>query len=137
MSITSREKELVVQSFLKLSADIDRTAATFYQHLFDTLPDARPLFAGTDMQEQGRILMRMLDTLVEILPDQDVIAEHMTTLGKRHQGYGVQRTHFKSFGEALVWTVEVVLGENYTSEIGDAWRKAYQVLTDTATSTYD
>jgi len=137
MSITSEEKELVTQSFLKLSIDIDQTAATFYKHLFDTFPDSRPMFTNTNMREQGRILMRMLDTLVEILPNQDAISEHMSVLGKRHQGYGVEIGHYRSFGEALVWTVKHELGESYRPEIGAAWAKAFQLLADAAIATYD
>ena len=132
MSITSQEKELVVQSFLKLSIDIDRTAEIFYGRLFKTLPDARPLFESTDMREQGRILMRMLDSSVESLSNPDVLHEQMTVLGKRHVGYGVVPAHYKSFGEALLWTVEEVLGEDYKPEIGMAWAKAFQMLADIA-----
>jgi hemoglobin-like flavoprotein len=132
MPITSQEKELVVQSFLILSSDIDRTAEIFYGRLFKTLPDASPLFEGTDMREQGRILMRMLDSSVETLSHPDQLREKMTVLGKRHVGYGVEKAHYTSFGEALLWTVEEVLGDEYAPEIGVAWAKAFQMLADIA-----
>ena len=137
MSITSDEKELVLQSFLKLSINIDHTAEVFYQRLFETMPEAERLFAGTDMEEQGRILMRMLDSTVEMLSNPPLLREEMTKLGKRHMGYGVKANHYQPFGEALLWTVETVLDEDYTSEIGAAWAKAFQMLADGSRTAYE
>ena len=134
MPITDQEKELVVQSFLKLSIDIDLTAEVFYRRLFEILPEVRALFEGTNMQQQGRILMRMLDSSVEALNNADAIREKMTPLGRRHIRYGVQNAHYKPFGEALIWTIEEILGEDYTPDIGVAWAKVFQTLADSATS---
>jgi hemoglobin-like flavoprotein len=52
------------------------------------------------------------------------------TLGRRHVQYGVQETHYQTVGAALLWTLQVGLGEQFTPEVEAAWATAYTVLAD-------
>ena len=128
MSLTNEEKELVSQSFFKVSADVDQAAKVFYDRLFEISPDTYALFQDTDMQKQGRILMQMLDRVVESLYQRDPIEDEMKALGKRHIQYGVDVSQYQFFGEALLGMLEQILGRSFTPELQAAWKKAFQLM---------
>ena len=64
-----------------MSADI--AAKLFYDRLFETTPEVRPLFRG-DMAEQGRKLMQMLAVAVAGLRRFDELLPAVEDMGRRH-----------------------------------------------------
>lgn len=125
--MTPAQIALVQSSFEKI-APIGPVAATlFYDRLFRTLPEVRPLFKG-DMDEQGRKLMATLGTVVRSLDRLDTVLLAAKALAVRHVEYGVQAGHYAPVGAALVWTLEQGLGADFTPETAEAWRSAYAVL---------
>jgi nitric oxide dioxygenase len=52
-------------------------------------------------------------------------------VGARHCGYGVTTEHYRVVGEALLWTLERGLGQDFTPEVRSAWAKVYHVLAAT------
>jgi hemoglobin-like flavoprotein len=70
------------------------------------------------------IAVSSLDNLEQILPV-------IRALGRRHKGYGVQPHHYTVVGQALVQTLQVMLGPAFTNEAKAAWVKAYGVLSET------
>jgi hemoglobin-like flavoprotein len=52
-------------------------------------------------------------------------------LGLRHVGYGVKDEHYDTVGSALLWTLGQGLGDEFTTELEDAWTKVYQLLAGT------
>ena len=125
--LSDDQKRLVQSSFHALSANVDTTARVFYGHLFAQDPALRGLFK-TDLESQGRRLMDMLGVLVVGLDNVSALSGAITLLGRQHLRYGVQRAHFRLFENALLYTVEQVLGEEYTAEVGTAWRAAYRAI---------
>ncbi len=81
-----------------------------------------------DLKEQKKKLMAMLGTVVSGLANIDMLMPAVRALGKRHAGYGVYEEHFAPVGAALLWTLEVGLGSDFTAEVKDAWTTAYQAL---------
>jgi hemoglobin-like flavoprotein len=57
--MTPAQIELIQQSFARLAPISDKAAALFYDRLFETAPEVKPLFRG-DMTKQGRKLMATL-----------------------------------------------------------------------------
>jgi hemoglobin-like flavoprotein len=49
-------------------------------------------------------------------------------LGRRHVGYGVTAEHYELVGEALLWTLEQGLGDDFTPSVKAAWQEAYVTL---------
>jgi hemoglobin-like flavoprotein len=45
--------------------------------------------------------------------------------------YGVTDEHYSSVGRALIWTLERVLGADFTPEVKEAWTTVYNVIADT------
>jgi len=107
----------------------DEAARLFYDRLFEIDPSTRPLFASTDMAEQGKKLMQMINVVVASLERLDAIRFAVKDLGRRHEGYGVREEHYESVGAALLWTLGQGLGEEFTLEVEEAWAETYGTLT--------
>jgi len=118
---------LVQSSFEKIAPMASDAAALFYDRLFRTLPEVRPLFNG-DMEEQGRKLMATLGAVVRSLDRLDDVLPAAKALAIRHVNYGVRPDHYAPVGAALLWTLEQGLGADFTPETAAAWRAAYTAL---------
>ena len=73
----------------------------------------------------------MIATAVNGLSNLDKLVPTVKALGARHSGYGVTAAHYGIVGEALLWTLERSLGQDFTSEVRSAWAKVYRVLAAT------
>jgi hemoglobin-like flavoprotein len=129
MTLTAEQKRLVRSSWALVAPIQDEAARLFYDRLFEIDPSTRPLFASTDMAEQGKKLMQMINVAVASLERLDAIRSAVKDLGRRHEGYGVREEHYESVGAALLWTLGQGLGEEFTLEVEEAWAETYGTLT--------
>jgi hemoglobin-like flavoprotein len=59
----------------------------------------------------------------------ELIQEILSQVGKRHKDFGVEPTYFPHMGEALVYSLEQVLGEVQFNEAQKAaWKEVYNEL---------
>jgi nitric oxide dioxygenase len=130
MRMTPKQIALVQQSFAEVLPARDIVAALFYGRLFSIDPSTRPLFRG-DLTAQSAKLMATLATVVRGLDDLAPLQDGIRALARRHVGYGVRDAHYASVGAALLWTLEQVLGDDWTPEVKAAWAAAYEVLGST------
>ena len=126
--MTPDQATLVQDSFRLVVPIKDQAAALFYGRLFELDPGTRPLFAGTDMAEQGAKLMATLGFVVAGLKRPAEVVPAAQALAKRHIGYGVVEAHYATVGAALLWTLGQGLGEAFTPEVEAAWTAAYTLL---------
>jgi hemoglobin-like flavoprotein len=129
MTLTTEQKRLVRSPWALVMPIQDEAARLFYDRLFDIDPSTKPLFASTDMAEQGKMLMQMINVAVASLERLDAIRFAVKDLGRRHEGYGVKEEHYESVGAALLWTLWQGLGEQFTPEVEEAWAETYGTLT--------
>jgi nitric oxide dioxygenase len=127
--MTDEQIALIQDSWAQVEPIADTAARIFYERLFATAPEVRPLFTG-DMTEQRRKLMAVLGMVVKALPKLDRIVHKVQALGRRHAAYGVRPEHYPLVGSALLWTLEQGLGESFTGAHAAAWGEAYGVLAD-------
>ncbi len=128
--LTSRQIDLVQDSFAEVVPITDAAAAEFYRRLFEIAPDTRTLFKH-NMAEQGRKLFLTLATVVDALDRLDTITPVARELAIRHVAYGARDTHYAAVGSALVETLRVGLGGTFDCETEAAWIAAYTILSDT------
>ena len=128
--MTPEQIELVKSSWAKVLPIADTAAELFYGKLFNLDPSLKPLFKG-DMVEQGKKLMKMINTAVNGLDRLNEIVPAVQQLGVRHIAYGVKDEHYDTVGAALLWTLEAGLGEAFTKETKAAWAGVYGTLADT------
>jgi len=122
--------ELVKASWAKVAPIAEQAAELFYGKLFELNPTFKSLFK-TDMKEQGRKLMAMLNTAVNSLDKIETIVPVVQDMGRRHVAYGVKDEDYDTVGAALLWTLEQGLGEGFTTEVKNAWADTYTLVATT------
>ncbi|NET29031.1 MAG: globin [Okeania sp. SIO1I7] len=120
--------ELIERSFEKIKPRGAEFAASFYENLFAAYPEAKPLFANTDIQQQEKKLLNSLVLVVESLRHPEVLAQVLRALGARHINYGTLPQHYPLVGEALLKTLEQYLQQDWNSEVKNAWVFAYEQI---------
>ena len=118
---------LIQESFKKVAPISDAAAEIFYTRLFEIAPEVKPFFKG-DIKEQGSKLMATLGVVVNGLRDLDKIVPVAQELAVKHIDYGVTAEHYTPVGEALIYTLDKGLGDDFTPELKDAWVGAYTTL---------
>jgi hemoglobin-like flavoprotein len=126
--MTPETERLVRHSWLELTPLRARTAALFYERLFDISPSARALFVRAPMHVQQEKLLRTLDFLVQTLDYPPRIIEELQALARRHEGYGVIVEQYEPVGDALLWALAQGLGDRFTPEVSRAWTDLYTFI---------
>ncbi len=121
--------DLLEQSFDQVKPYGTDFAETFYSYLFTAHPEAKPLFAHTNMPEQRKKLLDSLVLVIENVRTPDALVSPLRGLGARHVKYGALPEHYPWVGEALLKTFEFYLGSNWTADVKQAWVGAYQTIT--------
>jgi hemoglobin-like flavoprotein len=125
--VNAAQQELVRTTFARLAVMPEVAGALFYERLFAANPSFRPLFKD-DMRIQGVKLMTMLAMVVYNLPEPGQFLPTIRDLAVRHVGYGVKVADYDALREALLWTLEQALGEDYRPSVRDAWTACYDEL---------
>lgn len=125
--MNSHQIQLVQTTFAQLEPIADTAAALFYQRLFELNPALRSLFKG-EMRAQGAKLMATLALVVNGLDRPESIIPAVQILGRRHVNYGVQPSHYQTVGQALLDTLALALGDQFTTPVANAWQAAYTLL---------
>jgi hemoglobin-like flavoprotein len=127
--MTPQQIELVKASWQGVLPMQDQAAQLFYGKLFEMDPLLRQLFTS-DMKEQGRKLMEMLNTVVQELDRLNELLPQVRELAQRHVQYGVKDSDYDTVGGALLWTLQKGLGKDFTPDVSAAWSTAYMALSD-------
>lgn len=104
-------------------------AGTFYAKLFNDHPRLKKLFPK-ELDQQNIKLMDMLNAVVTRLDRLDEISEEITAMAERHVNYGVKANHYDKVGHALLWTLKIGLGNDWTPAVEEAWTNAYTKLAE-------
>lgn len=129
--IPAKTVELVQTSFGAVKPIAATAAEIFYSKLFELDPKLKPLFPAADedkMKEQGNKLMTMLSAAVAGLSNIEALIPVLQDLGKRHVAYRVEKSHYDTVGAALIGTLAVGLGDDFTPEVKQAWVDVYGVM---------
>jgi hemoglobin-like flavoprotein len=127
--MTPDQIALVQGSWEKVKPISDQAAELFYGRLFELDPSLKSLFKG-DMKEQGKKLMATLNLAVTSLTKLDTILSAVQDLGRRHVKYGVPLSSYETVGEALLWTLDKGLGDEFTDDVKEAWTLTYVTISN-------
>ena len=122
--------KLVQTSFEKIAPDAEKLVDDFYGRLFEIAPEVRPMFK-TDMTSQKKKLLDSLALVVISLHNLGPIIPKIKDLGVKHVEYGVKDEHYDLVGDALIYSLDKNLGNDFTPELKEAWVEAYGILADT------
>jgi Globin len=73
LPLTDKQKEMVGTTWARVLPISDEAARLFYGRLFEIDPSTEPLFAGANMDEQGKKPKQTIDVAVAGLDDLDLI----------------------------------------------------------------
>jgi hemoglobin-like flavoprotein len=120
----------LVKHTWKLLREVDPALLgdVFYGRLFLQYPALRSMFTGP-MESQYRKFVDMLSVIVARLDRPESLAPDIRQLASSHQGYGVKTEHYEYVKEALLWTLERGLGNDWNEEVRVAWETCYDTLT--------
>jgi hemoglobin-like flavoprotein len=127
LGIPPKQIELLQKSWDAVVPILDVAATLFYDRLFAIDPSAKALFTG-DFESQKKKLMQTIGGAVKGLQTPSVLIGTLERLGVRHVGYLVEERHYKSVGEALLWTLQEGLGDAFTPEVSSAWVEFYEMI---------
>ena len=128
--MTPSQVDLVQSSFQRLVSVPEKIAELFYGRLLELDSSLTPMFRGS-VKEQGRMMMDTLRLVVVNLHEMDRIMPGVRALGTRHAVYGVRDEDYDTVGAALLWTLEQQLKGDFTPQVRQSWKAAYELLADT------
>lgn len=127
--MTSRQKQMVIETFPLIKEIAIPVSLLFYGRLFDLDPSLRRMFT-IDMKEQSQKLVAILDSIVSSLDDWEKIVPVLRELGQRHVTYGVKPEHYDVLCGALVWAFGQALQPGFDDEVRAAWTAAVQAINE-------
>ena len=126
--ITEKQITLVKKSWgLLRNVDPVLLGDVFYRKLFIDDPALKSLFHSS-REEQAKKLVEMLSLIILRLDRLDTIEQEISSLAKRHVGYGTTEKHYDEVGSALIWTLKQGLREEWNEELEEAWLACYTHL---------
>jgi hemoglobin-like flavoprotein len=129
--IMTQEQMLLVKNSWKIFRNVEASiiADLFYTKLFFDNPRLRRMFSK-DMDLQYKKLVDMLTSIISSLDKADQIDEELKALAIRHIGYGVKRRHYGLVGDALIWTLEKGLGDDWNDKLKESWLACYKMIAE-------
>ena len=123
--------ELVTESWAVVMGafTFEEVGKLFYDALFELAPTLRDThFSNTDMTMQPTIVIKTIDTAVNLLHKGGELVPVIVQLGERHAGYGTEEAHYPVVGEALINVLAAGLGDKFTDDVKAAWIGVYTVI---------
>lgn len=86
-------------------------------------------FKHPKLVRHAKNFIQMIERSIDLLgPDIELLTEVLLELGEKHVQYGVKSSHYPTMGQALLKTVEELLGDRFTQDVKDAWLEIFQAL---------
>jgi hemoglobin-like flavoprotein len=131
--MTPKQIKTVHESFQKLIPIVSEVGEAFYAKLFEIAPETRELFShafgnrGNKAQVISEVVNRHLRSMLtrSVTNTRVAISPAMRELGRRHVQYNITPVHFAKMKEALIWTLEQKLGDDFPPEVNEVWSSAF------------
>jgi hemoglobin-like flavoprotein len=128
--MTQKQIELVENSWDYIIINAQEAGTNFYTKLFELDPALRQMFRD-DIRSQSQKLVSLITFVVHKLNNMNDVIADVKALGKRHKNYSVKTEHYSLVGQALLWTLEKGLGDQWNDETECAWKTVYNILSET------
>ena len=127
--MTEQEIKTVRRSLEIMGKRSQALALMFYNRLFRLDPSLRGMFR-TDINVQAEKLMAVLAVLIGSLERFDTLRPTLRYMGSCHAGYGVRPEHYSTVGQALLETLEEILGTRFNEAVRVAWTKVLTLVSN-------
>lgn len=127
VALTPSQVGLLKETYSRISRQNIQMSDLFYDRLFTLSPELRSMFPE-DLGSQKNKFMNMIGVFVSKIEQPNFLNEEIQDLGRRHVSYNVRPEHYDLVREALLWTIERMLGNAFTPDVKAAWEAAYDAL---------
>ena len=123
---------------------LDAAGVLFFKRIFEIAPGALALFSnlkgmevGPELYESAALkshaskVMATVNVAVGKLTDLPTLIPVLEGLGAKHVNYGILPAHYDIVGAALLDTLALGLGDEFTPELKAAWAEIYGVIAKT------
>lgn len=131
---TGLNVSLLETTFSALAPQGEYIVRRFYEELFRRYPDVKPMFDNTSIEDQQRKLLNALKLVISNLRNPEALNNTLQKLGKRHIEYGAVSTHYTAVIETLLDVLKEAAGDQWTSEVHQAWNDALKTVSTTMQS---
>ena len=128
MELSQAEKQLIRESYAKISGLKLEAGKLFYGRLFKLDPSLQEMFHRAPIETQAEKLMQVFDWVIERLDKPADLKQQLAELGAKHVEFGVKTDHYALVGASLVWTLKSALGKEFPPEAEAAWIELYTYL---------
>ena len=130
MGFKEMDLQLELQASLNsMLQDEELFARTFYDKVFAIAPAAKQLFRS-NMADQGRLLTHMLGGIVYSMSRPENLHSGLKKLGESHVKYGVQEAHYPVVKQAMMETIDEILGGLKNENTLEAWSTVLDTVMD-------
>ncbi|WP_436514565.1 globin domain-containing protein [Ekhidna sp. To15] len=121
--LTKDDANNIVTSWQSLAGKELQTMTSFYNALFKMAPEVRFYFPD-DMSSLSKKLQMTIDVVIDNIHDVDALVPELHKLGRFHKNkIGVESSHYPFVVKALLFTIRKAMGDDYTNDVGESWRK--------------
>mmetsp|Transcript_2496 Transcript_2496/g.5982 ORF Transcript_2496/g.5982 Transcript_2496/m.5982 type:complete len:1471 (-) Transcript_2496:34-4446(-) len=122
LGFESKRNEVVMLSWetVKQRTDVEELGRIFWKHLNDLSPEQTHLFRRS-LKMWGHLIHHIMAMLMTSISDPEGFFEQLFELTIRHIRYGVRSEYLGPFGNALICTVQEILGDTWSDRANGAW----------------
>lgn len=146
--LDDRDIDLVQQTFGRVAMlGADTVGKVIFMKIFKKAPAAIALFSfkadGVEPTKLFRLgspatahvtkVVTTVGTAVSLLRDLETLVPVLQGLGLKHQSLGIVPAHYDVVGEAVIESLAVALGANFTEPVKNAWLKVFTIVKTTMT----
>lgn len=103
----------------------------FYKRMFSHHPEVAPLFNPTNqLGDQQRALAGAICAYAANIDNLTVLGGAVELIAQKHASLQIQPKHYPIVGQHLIASIQEVLGEKASTDVINAWTKAYTFLAD-------
>lgn len=99
----------------------------FYSNMFKAHPELLNIFNPNNQKKglQQKALANTVLAAAQHIEDLSVLSQHVNQIGHKHRALQVKPEHYPIVGKYLLEAIGIVLGDNKSQKVLDAWEKAY------------
>ncbi|XP_041351045.1 neuroglobin-like [Gigantopelta aegis] len=142
--LTPRQISLVQETWHQINDDLPKLGLLIFLKFFQTEPEMKSLFPKIiKMNESNQLewdidnemltkhavtVLEGLGAAVENLDDSDFLNSVLISIGQTHVKRNVKPQMLKKLWPSLQHGLRVTLGDRYTKEVNESWKRVYQYI---------
>jgi hypothetical protein len=113
---------------MELLLQDEETAVALFQDYLGALDPALGALLTTGVAGSERDLLAVLSLGIRGLNAPETVIPALKATGRDHARQGIQSHHYQSIGEAMLWAVAQLQGDDFDAAVAGAWAEAFYLI---------